>query len=66
MGFPGGVVVPNPSANAGDVRVSDVIPGPTSPWRRAWQPSPVFLPEESHEQRSLAGYAPQGRRVRHD
>jgi len=26
------------------------------PWRRAWQPTPVFLPRESHGQRSLAGY----------
>ena len=26
------------------------------PWRRAWQPTPVFLPGESHGQRSLAGY----------
>ena len=25
------------------------------PWRRPWQPTPVFLPGESHEQRSLAG-----------
>ena len=25
------------------------------PWRRAWQPSPVFLPGESHGQRILAG-----------
>ena len=24
------------------------------PWRRAWQPTPVFLPGESHGQRSLA------------
>ena len=30
------------------------------PWRRAWQPTPVFLPEESHGQRSLAGYSPRG------
>ena len=29
------------------------------PWRRAWQPTPVFLPRESHGQRSLAGYGPQ-------
>ena len=37
------------------------------PWRRAWQPTPVFLPGESHEQRSLVGYSPWGsRRVRHD
>ena len=27
------------------------------PWRRSWQPSPVFFPGESHEQRSLAGYS---------
>ena len=26
------------------------------PWRMAWQPTPVFLPGESHGQRSLAGY----------
>ena len=34
------------------------------PWRRKWQPTPVFLLGEFHEQRSLAGYSPQ--RVRHD
>ena len=28
------------------------------PWRRAWQPIPVFMPGESHGQRSLAGYSP--------
>jgi len=28
------------------------------PWRRKWQPTPVFLPGKSHEQRSLAGYSP--------
>ena len=27
------------------------------PWRRAWQSTPVFLPGESHGQRSLASYA---------
>ena len=30
------------------------------PWRRAWQPTPVFLPRESQGQRSLAGYSPWG------
>ena len=30
------------------------------PWRREWQPTPVLLPGESHGQRSLAGYSPQG------
>ena len=27
-------------------------------WKRAWQPTPVFLPGESHGQRSLVGYSP--------
>ena len=26
------------------------------PWRRVWQPTPLFLPGESHGQRSLVGY----------
>ena len=30
------------------------------PWRRAWQPTSVFLPRESHGQRRLAGYSPWG------
>ena len=29
-----------------------------TPWNRKWQPIPVFLPEKSHEQRSLEGYSP--------
>ena len=32
------------------------------PWRRKWQPTPVFLPGEFHGQRSLAGYSPWGRK----
>ena len=31
------------------------------PWRREWQPTPVFLPGEFHGQRNLAGYRPWGR-----
>ena len=30
------------------------------PWRRAWHSTPVFLPGESHGQRSLVGYSPWG------
>ena len=30
------------------------------PWRRKWQPTPGFLPEESHGQGSLTGYSPWG------
>ena len=37
------------------------------PWRRKWQPAPIFLPGKSHGQRSLAGYSLWGhKRVRHD
>ena len=32
------------------------------PWSRKWQTTPVFLPGESHGQRSLAGYSPWGHR----
>ena len=30
------------------------------PWRRAWQPTPLFLLGESHGQKSLVGYSPWG------
>ena len=30
------------------------------PWKRTWQSTQVFLPGESHGQRSLAGYSPGG------
>ena len=43
-----GKVVKNLSANAGDIRDLGLIPGSGRfPWRRAWQPTPVFLPGES-------------------
>ena len=46
----------NSPANAGD---ASSIPGwGKIPWRRKWQPTPVFLPGESHRQRSLADYSP--------
>ena len=47
--------VKNPPASAGDLRCRfDPWVGKI-PCRRAWQPTPVFLPGESHEERSLAG-----------
>ena len=56
------LVVKNLPANAGDIRDVSSIPGSgRSPWKREWQPTPVFLPGESHGQRSLAGYSPRGR-----
>ena len=57
--IPSALVIKNLSANAGDVRDTDLIPGSgRSPAPRAWQPTPVFLPGESHGQRSLVGYSP--------
>ena len=50
-------VVKNQPANAGhrfDPWVGKI------PWRRKWQPPPVFLPGKSHGQRSLVDYSPQG------
>ena len=53
--FPGGPVVKNPPANAGDV---GLIPGSGRSPERKWQPTPVCLPGKFHGQRSLAGYSP--------
>ena len=50
--FPGGSVVKNPPANAGDVGLI--------PWRRKWQLTPIFLPRKSHGQRILVDYSPWG------
>ena len=63
-GFTGGSVVKYPPAvdlqkwrRCGfDTQVGKI------PWRRAWQPTPVFLPGESHRQKSLVGYSPQARK----
>ena len=50
---PGGSDGKESTCNAGDL-VGKI------PWRREWQPTPVFLPGEFHGQRSLAGYSPRG------
>ena len=55
MGFLGGSDGKESACNAG---YPGLIPGS---WRRAWQPTPVFLPGESLGLRSLAGYSPWGR-----
>ena len=53
------LVVKNPPANAGDLRDMGSIPGwGRSPGEKARQPTPVFLPGESHGQRNLGGYSP--------
>ena len=53
--LPGGTVVKNPPATVGDARDVGSISGQEDPWRRNWQPTPVFLPGKSHGQRSLVG-----------
>ena len=63
MGFPGGSDGKESACNAGDL---GLIPGfEKILWSRAGQPTPVFLPGESHGQRSLVGYSPWGRKESH-
>ena len=59
LGSLGGSVVNNPSANAGDLRDMGSILGGEDPLEEGIS-TPVFLPGESHGQRSLAGYSPWG------
>jgi len=56
LGFLGGSVVKNPPYTVGDAGDMGLILVAKIPWRRKWQPSPIFFPRESHGQRSLAGY----------
>ena len=60
------LAVKNSPADAEDTRDAGSASVLGGPWRRKWQPAPVFLPGESRGQRSLAGYSPQSCRVRHD
>ena len=58
------LVLKNPPVNAGRRKRHGFNPWVGKiPWRRARQPTPVFLPGESHGQKSLAGYSPWGHRV---
>ena len=59
MGFPGGKLSTKESACQCKKQGFDPQVGKIS-WRRAWQPTPVFLPGKSHGQRNLAGYSPWG------
>ena len=45
MGFPGGLDGKESTCNVGDLGLIPELG--RSPWRRAWQPTPVFLPGES-------------------
>ena len=59
--FSGCAMIKNPSASAGDTRGGGFIPRwGNIPWRRTWQPTPVFLSGKSHEQKRLVGYSSWG------
>ena len=60
-GFPGGANGKEPTCHCRKHKRCRFDPWVRKiPWRRAWQPTPVFLPGESHGQRSLVGYSPWG------
>ena len=68
-GFPGGSMVKkNPRAMQETSRRHGLDPWVRKiPWRRTWQPTPVFLPGEFQRQRRLMGYSSWGhKRVRQD
>ena len=52
-GFPGGSDGKESACNVGDLGLTPGLG--RFPWSRKWQPTPVFLPRESHRQRSLVG-----------
>ena len=59
MGFPGDTSGKEPTCQCRRCKRTEFHPWVGKiPWRRAWQPTPVFLTGESHGQRSLAGYSP--------
>ena len=63
QGFPGGASGKEPTCQCRRLKRHGFISQVGRiPWRRVWQPTPVFLPGESHGQRSLAGFSPQGRK----
>ena len=53
-------MIKNLPANAADIENMFEPWVEKIPWRRAWQHTPVFLLGESHGQRSLVGYSPEG------
>ena len=60
------LAVKNPPANAGDIRNAASYIGKI-PWRRAWQPTAVFLPGESTWREEPGRLQSRGsQRVRHD
>ena len=61
-GFPGGASGKEPTCQCRSKRCGFDPWVRKIPWRRTWQPTPIFLPGKSHGQRSLAGPSPWGRK----
>ena len=60
LGFPGGASGKEPTCHCSRHKRCRFDPWVRkTPWKRAWQPIPLFLPEKSHGQRGLVGYSPQ-------
>ena len=58
-GFPGGISDKEPTCQCKRHKRLGLDPWVRLiPWRRSWQPTPVFLLREFHGQRSLVGYNP--------
>ena len=67
MGFPGGIHDKEPACQCRRRKRCGFDPWVGNiPWRRKWQATPVFLPGESHGQRTLVGPSPWGHRVGHN
>ena len=58
MDFPGGASCKELACQSGDIRDGFDPWFRKIPWKRTWQPTPVFLPGESLGQKNLVGYSP--------
>ena len=61
MSFPGGASGKEPACQGKRHKIHEFEFDPwvgKIPWKRTWKPTPIFLPGESHGQRSLVGYKP--------
>ena len=67
LSFPGGASGKEPVCQCRRFKRCGFDPGVWKiPWRRKWQSSPIFLPGESHGQKSLMSYSPWGHTVKHN
>ena len=67
MGFPGGTVVKNLPANAGDTGDAVSIPGLVKiPWSKKWQPTPVIVAWKTPSEEPGGLQSMGSQRIRHD